>query len=86
MAIDDATPEMVHRYIKDHELGIPVGSAPRDQATRYPGIAEVERLMVPKVIVIDRHGVVQAQGDVQGTPELQNEAYLRELIGKLLRQ
>src|SRR5438552_14968889 len=37
VAINDATPEMVRSYVKDHELGIPVGYAPHDQATSYLG-------------------------------------------------
>jgi peroxiredoxin len=86
VAINDATPEMLRRYVKDHEVGIPVGSTPRDEAVTYLGISEVERLAVPQVMIVDRHGVVQAQSDAQGTPDLQNEAYLRRVIGGLLKR
>jgi len=85
VAINDATPEMVRSYMKDHQLGIPVGYAPRDLAMRYLGISEMELPRVPQVMIIDRHGIVQAQSAAQGTPELQDEAYLRELIGRLLK-
>jgi peroxiredoxin len=86
VAINDATPEMVQTYVKDHQLGIPVGYAPRDQVVGYLGISEVERLAVPQVMIIDRHGVVQAQSDAQGTPDLQNETYLRAFIERLLKK
>jgi peroxiredoxin len=86
VAINDATPEMVRSYVKDHELGIPVGSAPRDQVVGYLGVSEVERLAVPQVLIVDRHGVVRAQSDAQGTPDLQNETYLRKMIGDLLKR
>jgi peroxiredoxin len=85
VAINDATPEMVRSYVTDHQIGIPVGYAPRDQVTGYLGVSVLERLAVPQVMIIDRRGVVQAQSDPQGTPDLQNEAYLRRLIGDLLK-
>jgi len=86
VAINDATPEMVRSYVEDHKLGMPVGSAPRDEAIRYLGVSDVELLRVPQVMIVDRNGVVQAQSDAQGTPELQDESHLREIIGRLLIQ
>jgi len=86
VAINDATPDMVRSYVKDHQLGIPVGYAPHDQATGYLGLSVLERLAVPQVMIIDRHGIVQAQSDAQGTPQLQDETYLRGLIGDLLKR
>jgi peroxiredoxin len=85
VAINDATPEMVRSYVTDHQVGIPVGYAPRDQVTGYLGVSVLERLAVPQVMIIDRRGVVQAQSDPQGTPDLQNATYLRKLIGGLLK-
>ena len=86
VAINDATPDMVRSYVKDHQLGILVGYAPREQATAYLGLSVLERLAVPQVMIIDRQGVVQAQSDAQGAPDLQNEANLRGLIGNLLKK
>jgi peroxiredoxin len=86
VAINDATPDMVRSYVKDHQLGIPVGYAPHDQALGYLGFSTMERVGVPQVMVIDRHGIVQAQSDPLGTPDLQNETYLRKLIGDLLKK
>jgi peroxiredoxin len=86
VAINDATPEMVRGYVRDHELSIPVGSAPRDQVVKYLGVSEVERLAVPQVMIIDRRGVIEAQSEAQGTPDLQDETFLRGLIGDLLKR
>jgi peroxiredoxin len=85
VAFNDATPDMVRSYVKDHQLGIPVGYAARDSVIDYLGVSVMERLTVPQVMIIDREGRVQVQSDAGGTPSLQNEAYLRELIGGLLQ-
>jgi peroxiredoxin len=86
VAINDASPEMVHDYVRDHNVGIPVGYASRDKAIAYLGLSAMERLTVPQVMIIDRQGRVQAQSDAGGTPNLQNESYLREFISGLLQQ
>ena len=85
VAFNEATPEMVRSYVKDHQLGIPVGYAARDSVINYLGVSVMERLTVPQVMIIDREGYVQVQSDAGGTPSLQNEAYLRELIAGLLQ-
>ena len=85
VAFNEATPEMVRSYVKDHNVSIPVGYAPRDQVLSYLGVSVLDRLTVPQVLIIDRQGRVQAQSDPQGSPDLQNETYLRELIGGLLK-
>jgi peroxiredoxin len=86
VAFNDATPAMVRSYVNDHHFSIPVGYASREQVLGYLGFSVLERLAVPQIMIIDRHGVVQAQSDVQGTPNLQNETYLRGLIGDLLKK
>jgi len=86
VAINNATAEMVRAYVSDHQLGIPVGFAPHDQALGYLGFSAMERVGVPQVMVIDRHGIIQAQSDALGTPELQNETYLRRFISDLLHR
>lgn len=85
VALNEATPEMVRHYVSDLHLGIPVGYAAREQVIGYLGFSVLERLSVPQVMIIDRRGNIRAQSDPLGTPELQNETYLREFIGKLLK-
>jgi hypothetical protein len=84
VAFNEATAGMVKSYIEDHHIGIPVGFAPRDAVLEYLGVSLIERLMVPQVLVIDRSGQVRAQSDASGTPELQDESHLRELVVHLL--
>jgi hypothetical protein len=50
----------------------------------YLGRSVMERLMVPQIVVIDRQGVIRAQSGNNGDPLLENEVYLRNLIGSLL--
>jgi peroxiredoxin len=84
VAINDATPEMVREYVKNNNVGFPVGYAPREDVLGYLGVSVMERLMVPQVMIIDRRGQVRAQSAAEGSPELQDEANLRKMIGELL--
>ena len=84
VAFNDATPEMVREYVKNNNVGIPVGYAPREDVLGYLGISVMERLMVPQIMIIDRRGQVRAQSAAQGSPELQDEANLRKIIDELL--
>jgi peroxiredoxin len=86
VAFNKANPAMVRSDTKDHNVGIPVGYAPREQVMGYLGVSVLERLTVPQVMIIDRRGVVQAQSDAQGTPDLQNEIHLRDVIDRLLKK
>lgn len=85
VAFNDATPEMVRDYVASNAVGIPVGYAPRESVLRYLGISIMQRLTVPQVLIIDRHGQVRAQSEPLGTPQLQDETYLRGLIEGLLK-
>jgi thiol-disulfide isomerase/thioredoxin len=85
VAFNEGTPELVRDYVKNNNLGIPVGYAPREDVLAYLGISVLERLAVPQVLIIDRHGQVRAQSAPMGTPELQDETYLRQTIGELLK-
>ena len=85
VAFNEATPEMVRDYVKNNNVGIPVGYAPREDVLSYLGISVLESLRVPQVMIIDRRGQVRAQSAAQGSPELQDEANLRRMIGGLLK-
>jgi thiol-disulfide isomerase/thioredoxin len=85
VAFNEATPEMVRDYVKNNNVGIPVGYAPRDSVVAYLGISVLERFTVPQIMIIDRHGQVRIQSAAQGSPELQDETNLRKLIADLLK-
>jgi thiol-disulfide isomerase/thioredoxin len=85
----EADPNTVKAYIQQFNVGFPVGVANRDSVMGYLGISAMERFVVPQVAVIDRKGVVVAQTEANPTnpkPPLQDEAYLRTLIDKLLKE
>ncbi len=84
VAFNEATAAMVRDYVKNNNVAIPVGFAPRDTVIGYLGISVMERLTVPQVMIIDRHGQVRAQSAPMGTKELQDETHLRAMIGDLL--
>ena len=66
------------------EVGFPVGYAPQASVMSYLGLSDIERWVVPQVVIIDRKGVIRAQSASQGTADLQTEAYLRKYLGELL--
>ncbi len=83
---NDANGPMAAQFVKDFNLGFPVGYASRDSVISYLNIPIMDRWVVPQVAVIDRKGTIVAQSLSTGTPELQDEGYLRGLIEKLLTQ
>ena len=71
-------------FVSQFEVGFPVGYAPAASVMSYLGLSEIERWVVPQVVIIDRKGVIRAQSASQGTADLQTEAYLRKYLGELL--
>src|ERR1700681_2168675 len=74
------------QFVKDYNVGFPVGYATRDTVTSYLGLSVMDRWVVPQVAVIDKKGNVVAQSDATGTPELQEDTYMRNFIEKLLKE
>jgi hypothetical protein len=46
----------------------------------------MERWVYPQVVLIDRKGMIRAQSDPKGSPELQELVKLRPEIEKLLKE
>jgi len=69
-------------------LGItyPVGYASSDKVDSYIGRQPMERFRVPQIVVIDRKGDIRAQSRPTGEKNLEDENYLRNLIGSLLKE
>lgn len=86
VVFNDANAEMANAFVRDYHIGYPVGFAAGDAGTNYLGIASTDRYVVPQIAVIDRKGMIRAQSDPLGTPDLQNETYLRNLIESLLSE
>jgi peroxiredoxin len=83
---DEANGPVVAQFIKEFNVGFPVGYAKRDSVISYLGLSVMDRWVVPQVAVIDKKGNIVAQSDAMGTPTLQDENYMRTLIDKLLKE
>jgi peroxiredoxin len=84
-AFNDANGPMVSQFVKEFGIGFPVGYSSRDSVISYLGLSVMDRWVVPQVVVIDRAGNIVAQSLPTGSPELQDEAYMRNLLQKLLK-
>ncbi|MEQ1946264.1 MAG: TlpA disulfide reductase family protein [Bryobacteraceae bacterium] len=84
-AFNDANGPMVTQFVKEFGVGFPVGYAGRDPVISYLGLSVMDRWVVPQIAIIDQKGNIVAQSLPTGSPELQDEAYLRTFLQKLLK-
>jgi hypothetical protein len=84
-AFNDANGPMVTQFVKEFGIGFPVGYASRDSVISYLGLSVMDRWVVPQIAVLDKKGNIVAQSLATGSPELQDEAYMRNLLQKLLK-
>jgi peroxiredoxin len=85
VVFNDATGPMAAQFVKEFNVGFPVGFASRDSVVSYLGLSVMDRWVVPQVAIIDRKGNVVAQSLATGSPELQDEGYLRTFLEKLVK-
>ncbi len=81
-----ANEQVTAKFISDNGVGFPVGYASRTAVMNYLSLSDVERWVVPQVVIIDRKGVIRAQSAASGTADLQTESYLRKYLGDLLNE
>ena len=86
IVFNDANAAMASQFVKEFNIGFPVGFASHDSVTSYLGLSVMDRWVVPQIAIIDKKGSVVAQSAATGTPELQDETYLRNFIEKLLKE
>lgn len=79
-------PARIEEFSKSNHVDFPVGAASREEVLSYLGISLMERFVVPQIVVIDRRGAIRAQSRFLGSPELQDEAYLKSFLGGLLKE
>lgn len=79
-----ANAQVTAKFINEFGVNFPMGYASRPSVMSYLSLSDVERWVVPQVVIIDRKGVIRAQSAAQGTVELQTETYLRKYLGELL--
>ena len=81
-----ANAQVTSGFISEHGVGFPVGYAARSAVMNYLSLSDIERWVVPQVVIIDRKGVIRAQSAAGGTEDLQTESYLRKYLGDLLSE
>jgi len=79
------TPRMVAGFVQQSGIAYPMGISTPDAVDSYLGRSQMERFMVPQIVVIDRQGLIRAQSGPNGDPNLENETYLRNLLDSLLK-
>jgi hypothetical protein len=81
-----ALPEVLNNFVSTQRVGFPVGIATREQTLNYLGVSMMKNMGVPQIMVIDRKGIVRAQSNPDGSPELQDPARLRPFLEQLLKE
>jgi thiol-disulfide isomerase/thioredoxin len=81
VAINDNADLLVDNFVKDYQVGFPVGWTPRDQMLTFMGFSLAERFVVPQLVLIDRKGFVRYQ-----TPALADEAYGKLMSEDVIKQ
>lgn len=82
----DANEAKVREFSHFYATNFPMGLSNHNNALTYLGISVIERWVYPQVVLIDRKGMIRAQSDSKGTPELQEAISLRPEIEKLLKE
>ncbi len=83
IAFNDNAAVLVPGFIRDHGVMFPVGAAPAPTVLEFLGFSVMDRYVVPQLAVIDRKGMIRAQSGPSGDPNLQDAAFLRNLINNL---
>jgi peroxiredoxin len=83
IAFNDNAAVLVPGFIRDHGVMFPVGSAKADTVLEFLGFSVMDRYVVPQIAVIDRKGMIRAQSGPQGDTNLQDMAFLRNLLNNL---
>ena len=77
---------VVKEFKSRYAPNFPVGVSVTTNVLDFLGISVMERWVYPQVVLIDRKGMIRAQSDPKGTPELQDVTGLRPKIEALLKE
>lgn len=81
VAINDNADLLVDNFVKDYQVGFPVGWVPKDQMLTFMGFSLAERFVVPQLVIIDRKGFIRYQ-----TPALADDTYGKLMAEDVIRQ
>jgi peroxiredoxin len=80
------SPQKAGDFAKLLAVSYPVGYTSSDKVDSYLGREADQRFRVPQIVVIDRKGMIRAQSQPVMEKNLEDENYLRNLIGALLKE
>jgi peroxiredoxin len=83
----DADSAKVKDFAHLYAPSYPIGLSKTDNVMSFLGISVMDRRWVyPQVVLIDRKGMIRAQSEKEGSPELQELTTLRPQVEKLLKE
>ena len=80
------SPQKASDFAKLLAVTYPVGYTSSDKVDSYLGREADQKFRLPQIVVIDRKGVIRAQSQPVIEKNLEDENYLRNLIGALLKE
>lgn len=86
VAFNEMAGMLVPDYVKDYHVAFPVGFSQRSSVLSYLGISVMERFVVPQIVIIDKKGEIRMQSPPMGDERLQDEAFVRQELDKLLKE
>jgi peroxiredoxin len=79
--------QMVMDFVRNYQVGFPVGYLPRPQMMSFLGVSPAERMVVPQLVLIDRKGFIHYQTSATSGPDwdsVAKEPAVRQHIEELL--
>ena len=84
VAFNDNADLLVENFVKDFNVGFPVGLTTRAEVLKFLGLSVMDRFVVPQFILIDRNGMVHYQTAPLGDDAIAQESFIRGEIEALL--
>mgnify|MGYP001546714108 CR=1 FL=1 len=78
---------IVANFVRDYQVGFPVGWVTRDQFMAFMGFSVLDRVVVPQLVLIDRKGMIHYETPAGDSPEreaLMQDNVIRQHIEELL--
>jgi thiol-disulfide isomerase/thioredoxin len=76
----------VNEFVKNYQIGYPVGFATPDDVLKYLGFSVMDRYVVPQIVWIDRQWNIRSETPPMGDEKLLQESYWRNMIETLLKE
>lgn len=80
IAVNENADLLVDNFVKDYQVGFPVGHTPQSQMVSFMGFPN-NYFVVPQLVIIDRKGMIQHQ-----TPPRENEEWDKLMKEENIRQ